>query len=143
MLFTGRSSIPIDQLHRPAHQGLSQFCRVSNGGTGSNDAGRGTIESAHPEQTSHQIRHMRTKNAGVGMKFIQYDVFQVTEELNPLGVIGKHSRMQHIWIGDDDASPLPGRHANGRRCVPIKGVNRNSQIFFQKKIIQRGLLILA
>ena len=46
---------------------------------------------------------MRTKNASVGMRLVDDDVFQVGEEVAPVGMMREDARVKHVGVGEHNA----------------------------------------
>ncbi len=48
------------------------------------------------------VGDVRAEHAAVCVHLVDDHVFQVLEELRPLGVVGEDALVQHVGIGDDD-----------------------------------------
>ncbi len=57
---------------------------------------------AQPQQTSEDVGDVAPEDAAVGVQLIDHDQPQLLEELEPLGVMGQDSGVEHVRVGHDD-----------------------------------------
>ena len=85
---------------------------------------------------------MGAEDPTVGVKLVDDNVPQVLKELDPLGMVGKDARMEHIRIGDYDVPLSPNRLPGILRGVPIVGEGSNGCPYGIDKLLELGHLIL-
>jgi hypothetical protein len=85
---------------------------------------------------------MAAKNSPIIVEFINHHVFEIFEKFYPFSMMGQNSRMEHIWIGDDNVALTANCFSGILGSVSIIG--KNFDFFFQKidDFIQFGPLIL-
>ena len=90
--------------------------------------GIGAVVVADPAQAADDVRHVAAEQAPVGVQLVDDDVLEVLEQLEPLRVVRKDRRVEHVRVGDDH---LPGRadhaaHVGGR--VAVVGVRLEADL---------------
>jgi hypothetical protein len=64
------------------------------------------------------------EDAPVVVKLVDDDVLEVLEEVDPLGVVGQDSGVEHIRVGEDDLADRPDCLAGVLGRVSVVGVIR-------------------
>ncbi len=121
-------AVVVDQLDRGLQDALGQLARVGDGGAGADEDGIGAVVVADPAQAADDVRHVAAEQPTVGVELVDDHVLEVLEQLEPLRVVRKDRRVEHVGVGDHD---LPGRadhapHVGGR--VAVVGVRLEADL---------------
>jgi len=114
-------SVLVDQFNRALKQLLRQLPGVGNGGGTADELRPRPIEIADALYPSEHVGHVGAKDPTVGVKLVDDDVPQVLKELDPLGMVRKDARMEHIRIGDYDVPLSPNRLSSILGGIPVIG----------------------
>ena len=122
---------------------LGQLARVADGGRAADEHRPAAVEGGHPLEAAHQVGQVGAEHPPVGVDLVQHDVAQALEELDPLGVVGQHPRVQHVRVGDHHPPLLARRDADRLGGVAVVGVDAQRQLAAQQHLVQLGLLVLG
>ena len=64
---------------------------------------------------------MAAEDAAVGVQLVDDDVFEVFEELHPLGVVGQDGGVEHVRVGEHDVAGRADGAARIGRGVAVVG----------------------
>ncbi len=117
-----RRAVFVDQEHMTPGHLLSQRLRVSDGGRAADEGGMRAIEIADALQAPYDVGEVRPEHAPVGVDLVDHHVFQVLEQLHPLGVVGQYALVQHVRVGDHHVPRLPDGRPGGGGGVAVVGV---------------------
>ena len=78
--------------------------------------------AADPSQAANDVGDVAAEQAAVGVQLVDDDELQVLEELEPLGVMRKDRRVQHVRVGHGHLTRAAHHAANGRWRVAVVGV---------------------
>jgi hypothetical protein len=116
VLFPGRGTVVVDKANGSSGHRLGQFPGVADGGRAADEPGPAAVEPADSIDPPDQIGQVAAVDAPVGVEFVDDDVAQVLQELDPLGMVGKDAGVHHIGIADNY---LPGLAALLRRLLGV------------------------
>ena len=83
---------------------LGHLDRVGDRGRAEDELRRGAVEAGDPLQAAEDVGQVAAEDAAVVVELVDDDVFQVLEELDPLGVVGQDPGVEHVGIGQDDVA---------------------------------------
>ena len=101
------------------------------------------LKPGHSFEPPKDIANMTAENSSVGVKFVHDHVFKILKELNPFGMMGKNSGVQHIRIGKDDSGFFSDSLTHVTGSVSIISVDSDPLIEVFNKFHQLGHLILG
>jgi hypothetical protein len=113
---------------RRLEHAFGELAGVRDRRAGADEDRVGAIVGADPSQAANEVRDVAAEEAAVGMQLVDDDEPQVLEELEPLRVVRKNRRMEHVRVRDHD---LPGRAhdaADVRRRVAVVGVRLQADV---------------
>ena len=139
----GGGAVLVDERRLLLEDPAGQLVRVADRGRAADEYRRGAVEPRDPLQAPDDAGHVGAENAPVGVHLVDDDVLQMRQRLDPLGVIGKDSRVQHVGIRDDDPSLVSGRDADRARRVPVVREDPDRDIPAEYDLVQLGLLVLG
>ncbi len=142
-LLRGRCSVLVDQFNWALKQLFRQLPGVGNGGGTADELRPRPVEITDALYPSEHVGHVRPEDSTVGMKLVDDDVPQVLKELDPLGMVGKDARMEHIRIGDYDVPMSPNRLASILGGIPIVGEGSDGVSHGIDKLLKFSHLILG
>ena len=128
VLASRRRAVVVDQLDRRLEHALGELARVGDRGAGADEDRVGAVVGADPPQPADDVGDVAAEEPAVRVQLVDDDVLQVLEELEPLRVVRKDRRVEHVRVGDHD---LPGRAhdaADVRRRVAVVGVRLQADV---------------
>ena len=128
VLAARRRAVVVDQLDRCLEHPLGQLARVGDRGAGTDEDRIRAVVGADPPQPADDVGDVAAEDAAVRVQLVDDDELQVLEELEPLRVVRKDRRVEHVRVGDDH---LPGgAHdaADVRRRVAVVGVRLQADV---------------
>ena len=119
---TRRRSAPVDHGDRPADQPLGVLPRVPDRRGAADELRGAPVELADPQQPADHVGEVRAEHAPVVMEFVEDDVPEVLEEAEPLRVMRKDRRVQHVRVRDHDVAGRADRPPGiGGRVAVVRG----------------------
>ena len=118
----GWRAVVVDQLDRRLEHALRQLGGVGDRGAGADEDRVGAVVGADAPQAPDDVRHVAAEQAAVRVQLVDDDVLQVLEELEPLRVVGKDRRVEHVGVGDDDLAGGAHDAPDVGRRVAVVGV---------------------
>ena len=80
------------------------------------------IELCHTLEPANDIGNMRAEDSAVGVGFVDDNEFEVGKKIAPVGVMRQDTRVQHVWICENDAGSFTnGRAMRLRRVTVVDG----------------------
>ena len=134
-------AVVVHHVDGPPGEGFSQLLRVSDGRGAEDELGPTAVKRTQAQQTPQDIGQVRAKHAAVGMNFVNDDIAQVFEQLDPLGMVGQDAGMQHVRIGHHDMPCLADGAAGSTGGISIVGVGLDVHTHGFDQLIQLADLI--
>ena len=98
---------------------------------------------AQPQEPPEDVGDVAAEHAPVGVQLVDDDDLQLLEQLEPLGVVGKDGRMEHVRVRDDDLAGLADGRPDRCRGVPVVAGRRNLQARVPDQLRELCHLVLA
>lgn len=67
------------------------------------------MEACYPTKTSYHVGEVATEHTTISVQFVDDDVVEVLEELKPSRMVWQDSRVEHVWVREDDAAVVADR----------------------------------
>ncbi len=130
-------------------QFFGELARVANG-CGSQDELRfRAVEVGDAFDAAQDVRHVRAKDTTISVRFVDDDVFQVGEEIGPVGVMRQDAGVEHVGVGEDDARTGTDLGAvGGGRVAVVDGWDERLAVWCQavqggEEVAEAGELVLG
>ena len=143
MLATLGCTILVNQCDRRFDQALGVLPRVGDGGGGGDKLGSAAVEVTDTPQTSDHIPHVRAEDAAIGVHLIQHHPAQAGEESGPVGVVGENAHVEHVGVGEHDASVASDLSSDPRGGIAVVGVGPDLRACSVQPAIQLIQLIVG
>ncbi len=121
-------AVVVDDRDRRTDQSFRQLAGVGDGGAGADENRVRPVMGADPPQAADDVGEVASEQPPVRVELVDDHVLEVLEELEPLRVVRKDGRVEHVRVADHD---LPGRsnHAAHRwRSVAVIGAGLEVQL---------------
>jgi hypothetical protein len=115
----GRGTVVLHDVDRGFHQPFGQLGAVGDGGGGQEELGRRAVSPGQAPQPSQHVRHVAAEHPPVDVGLIDHHKAQMPQEIRPAGMLRQDPHVQHVGVGQDQASPLPDETSRLGRRVPI------------------------
>ena len=102
MTRSARGAVVVDQGHGFFDQFFGEFFGVANGGRSQNEFWLTPIKMCNPFESADDIGNMRAEYSAIGVCFVDDDVFEICEEIRPVGVVRQNPGVKHVGVGEDD-----------------------------------------
>ncbi len=122
MAFAAGRAVLIDDGHGFPGQLFGQFPRIANRCRSQDKLRAGPVELRYALQAPNDVRHMRAKNAPVGVHFVDDHKAQMAEKIHPVGVMRQNAGMEHIGVGKNQPRRFTDGGTFGGWSIPI--INR-------------------
>ena len=129
MCFRPRGApLSVDDVDRRLQQPLGQLAGVGDGGAGADEDRVGAVVAADPPKAANDVGDVAAEQPAIGVQLVDDDELQVLEQLEPLGVVRKDRRVEHVRVGDGHLARAAHHAADGGRRVAVVGVGLEGDI---------------
>jgi hypothetical protein len=123
----GGRAVPVHHERGPAGEAGRQLAGVGDRrGARDDDRGR-AIVAADSQQAPQHVADVTSEQAAIQVQLVHDDHLDLLEQLEPLGMVGKDRRVEHVGVGHDDLAGQADRGADRRRRVAVVGGCRHLQ----------------
>ena len=128
VLATRRRAVVVDELDRCLEHSLGKLARVGDRGAGADEDRIRAVVGADPPQPADEVGDVAAEEAAVRVQLVDDDELQVLEQLEPLRVVRKDRRVEHVRVRDDDLPGGPHDAADVGRRVAVVGVRLQADV---------------
>ena len=128
VLAAGRRAVVVDDGDRRLEDPLGKLPGIRDRGGGADEDRIRPVVGADPAQPADDVGDVAAEQPPVRVELVDDDVAQVLEQLEPLRVVRKDGRVEHVRVGDDHLPGGPDDGANVRRCVAVVRVRLQADV---------------
>ena len=139
----GRRPVPGQDFDRPSDQGFGQLTGVPDRGRAADDHRVAAVVGTDPHEASEHVGDMSTEHAAIGVQFVDDDVAELLEQLEPLRVMRQDRRVEHVRVGGHHLPGAADGGADGCRRVAVIGGGRHVEPGRTGELAELGDLVLA
>ena len=132
-----------DQLDRFLQEGLRQFPGVGDGGRAADERRFRAVEGADALEPADHVGQVGAEDPPVPVEFVQDDVAEVLEKLDPLGVVGQDARVEHVGVRDHHVSRRADLGPGAGGGVTVVGEAGDVGLHRFREGVQFSQLVLA
>lgn len=102
---------------------------MGGGGGRQNDGGCGPVVCGKPQQPTYFNSNIAAENTPVGVAFINNYIGEIAEETQPTFMLPQDGEVQHVWVGENEATVVadPGACFGGGVAIVLGGEESRSR----------------
>ncbi len=121
-------AVALDELERHARELFGELERVGDRRARQQEARLGAVCARETPEPAQHVRHVRAEDAAVDVCLVDDDPGEIGEHVAPLPMVGQHSDVQHVRVGEHQVRPGADRPPLLARCVSVvDGVSQEAR----------------
>ncbi len=142
-LLAARGAVIVDEGHRGLDHLRGHVDGIGDGCRAQNELRVGAVEIRDPFEPPQDVGQVAAEDAAVVVEFVDDDVLQVLEELDPLRVVGEDAAVEHVGVGQDDVPLGPDGPPCVLRSVAVVGEDPDLRRDELRDIVELRPLVLG